>query len=85
MREMHKKEIVQRILDWMRRNRLALLYPVLAFVIEMTAVFAVEKNPFFTRPFLFLGTVLLFTGVILLFTNNRVRLAIGSVLLAVQE
>ena len=81
---MNKQETMQKIRDWMYRNRIALLYPILALVVEMTAVFAVEGNPFFNRPFLFLGLVIVLTGVIFLFKNNGVRLAVGVFWLALQ-
>ena len=81
---MNKQETLQKIRSWVQRNRLAVLYPILAVIIEMVAVFAVENNPFFTRPFLFLGLIGLLTGIILLFSDNRIRLLIGSLLLAVQ-
>lgn len=81
---MNKQETIQKLRDWLLRNRLALLYPILAVIIEMTAVFAVEGNPFFNRPFLFLGLVIMLTGVILLFKDNRARLAIGTFWLAIQ-
>ena len=76
-------EVLKKIGNWVKVNRMALIYPVLAIVIEMTAVFAVEGTPFLTHPLLSLGLLAVWTGLLLILPDNRARLAVGGVLLVV--
>ncbi len=80
---MNIREVLKKIGNWMKVNRMALIYPVLAIVIEMTAVFAVEGTPFLTHPLLSLGLLAVLTGILLILPDNRARLAVGGVLLVV--
>ena len=77
------REVLKKIGNWVKVNRMALIYPVLAIVIEMTAVFAVEGTPFLTHPLLSLGLLAVLTGLLLILPDNRARLAVGGVLLVV--
>ena len=77
-------KIWKNIWQWIKNNRLAVLYFIFAIFIEMIAVFTVEGNPFLTRPFIALGVVILLTALVLLIPNERARFIIYAVLLAVQ-
>lgn len=79
-----KNTIMKKIIGWLKTNRVAALYFLFAICIEMIAVFTVEKNPFFSRPFISLGVLLMFTALVLLIPNERVRVVVYTVLLAVQ-
>ena len=78
------KMVLKKTADWLKENRLAVIYPILAVLIEMTAVFAVEGTPFLSRPLLSLGLMGFIFGVILLLRDNRARLVVGAVMLVLQ-
>ena len=84
MEKTEKNATMKKILDWLKTNRLAVLYFFFAVFIEMIAVFTVEKNPFFDRPFIALGVLLVFTALVLLIPNERARFIIYAALLAAQ-
>lgn len=81
---MDKQKVKQTSVDWLKDNRLAMLYPILAIIMEMTAVFAIEGSPFLTRPFLSLGVMVFFFALLLLIKDNRIRLVVGACMLIVQ-
>ncbi len=81
---MKNKVFWTKTLEWLKKNQFPLIYFVLAIVIEMTAVFAVEGNVFMSRPMLMLGLFIFFVGGLLLIPDDRIRLAVGGVLLAAQ-
>ncbi len=69
---------------WIKENSLILLYFLFAVIIEMTAVFVVEGNPFLTRPFLSLGLLVLICGALLFIKSHRARVIVCAVLLGLQ-
>ena len=81
---MEKREMTKKIFGWLKENRLAVLYFVFAVLVEMIAVFSVEKNPFMARPFISLGVLVAITLLTLLIPNQRIRFIVYAVLLAVQ-
>ncbi|MBQ8394029.1 MAG: LTA synthase family protein [Clostridia bacterium] len=81
---MKMRLFAQKLWEWVKKNQLTVIYFTFAVLIEMTAVFTVEGNPFFTRPFIFLGFILAICGLVSLIPNNRVRLVIFTVLLVLQ-
>ena len=81
---MKMRLFAQKLWGWVKKNQLTVIYFAFAVLIEMTAVFTVEGNPFFTRPFIFLGFILAFCGLISLLPNRRAQLVIFTVLLALQ-
>lgn len=81
---MEKAKIWKNIRNWIKENRLAVMYFVFAICIEMIAVFTVEGNPFLRRPFIALGVLLLLTALVLLIPNDKARFIIYAVLLAAQ-
>lgn len=81
---MKMRLFAEKLWGWIKKNQLAVIYFTFAVFIEMTAVFTVEGNPFFTRPFIFLGVILAVCGLVSLIPNNRVRLVIFTVFLALQ-
>ncbi|MBQ8405653.1 MAG: LTA synthase family protein [Clostridia bacterium] len=78
------KNVFNKIWEWIKINRLVVIYFFLAILIEMSVVFSVEKTPFMTRPFLGLGLLIALAGVLLLLPNNMVKLIVGTVMLVVQ-
>ncbi len=74
----------KKTLEWLKINRLAVLYFVFAVIIEMMSVFAVEGNPIMSRPLIAIGLLLMITCLVLLTKRNSVRLIIYAILLAVQ-
>ena len=78
------KNVWQKIWEWIKINRLVVIYFFLAILIEMSVVFSVEKTPFMTRPFLALGLLIAIAGGLLLLPNNMVKLIVGTVMLVVQ-
>lgn len=72
------------IKEWLRTNKIVVIYFVYAILIEMIAVFAVEGNPFITSPFIFLGLLFVITGITLIFKSNRTRFVFCSVFLVAQ-
>lgn len=81
---MEIKRILNKIVEWLKENRLVALYPVLAILIESTAVFVVEGTPFLTRPFLSLGLLAFICGILLLLPNDKVKLIVVTVTLITQ-
>ena len=75
------RKFASKVWNWIRENSLIVLYFIFAIGIEMVAVYAVEGDPFMTRPFLSLGLLLFICGILFLFKSNRARLVIGSILL----
>ena len=75
---------MQKVKDWIKENRLVLIYFVFAVLIEMTAVFVVEGSPILTRPFLSLGLLILLCGIALLIKSNLARLIVCAVFLILQ-
>lgn len=84
MEKPEKNTMIKRIVGWLKVNRLSTLYFVFAALIEMIAVFTIEKNPFFDRPFIALGVLIALTAAVLLIPNARVRFVVYAVLLAAQ-
>lgn len=82
--EKGKETIIKKILGWLKVNRLSVMYFVFAALLEMIAVFTVEKNPFFDRPFIALGVLIALTVAVLFIPNERIRVIVYAVLLAVQ-
>ena len=78
------KNVLKKIWEWIKINRLVVIYFFLAILIEMSVVFSVEKTPFVTRPFLALGLLIILAGALLLLPSNMVKLIVGTVLLFVQ-
>ncbi len=78
---MDGKSIVKKARDWFKEHQLVVIYPVFAIIIEMAAVFSVEKTPFFTSPFLIIAFLTICVGGLLLLNNNRWRLFVGLGLL----
>ncbi|MBO5411901.1 MAG: sulfatase-like hydrolase/transferase [Clostridia bacterium] len=74
----------KKTLEWLKINRLAVLYFVFAIIIEMMSVFAVEGNPIMSRPLIAIGLLLMITCLVLLTKRNKVRLIIYAILLGVQ-
>lgn len=70
--------------EWIKRNRLTVIYFFFAIAIEMVGVATVEKNPFMSRPFIGLGLLLIVSGLVMLTKNNYARMCIYGGLLAVQ-
>ncbi len=81
---MEKGKKLQAIIEWVKEQRLSVLYFLFAICIEMVAVFAVEGNPLLTRPFIALGVLLLATALVLYIPNLRVRMFVYTGLLGVQ-
>ncbi len=76
--------VLEKIKNWTKENVIVLIYFLFAVLIEMTAVFVVEGNPFITRPFLALGLLALVCGGVLFIPSNRARAITCAVLLILQ-
>lgn len=81
---MDKKVFWTKTRDWLKKNQLPLLYFGFAVIIEMMAVSAVEGSPFMDRPMLMFGLLVFFVGGMLAIPDNRIRIAVGGVLLVAQ-
>lgn len=78
------KNVLKKILEWTKINRLVVIYFFLAILIETSVVFSVEGTPFMTRPFLAFGFLMVLAGVLLLLPNNMAKLIVGTVMLFLQ-
>ena len=81
---MEKTKVFKRIIDWVKTNRLSVLYFLFAIAIEMVLVFTVEGNPFMTRPFVSLGLLFMATALVLYIPNLCVRAYTYTGLLVLQ-
>ena len=77
-------KVLQKVTEWIKNNRLVVIYFFLAILIEASVVFSVEGTPFMTRPLLALGFLVVLAGVLLLLPNNMSKLIVGTVLLFLQ-
>lgn len=78
------KNVLLKTWEWIKTNRLVVIYFFLAILIEASVVFSVEGTPFMTRPFLGLGILVALAGALLLIPHNMIRLIAGTLLLLVQ-
>lgn len=81
---MEKAKGFKRIIEWIKANRLSVLYFLFAVAIEMILVFTVEGNPFMTRPFVSLGILVMATALVLYIPNLNVRTYTYTGLLVLQ-
>ena len=72
------RKFASKVWDWIKENSLIVLYFIFAIGIEMVAVFAVEGDPFMTRPFLSLGLLLFICGILFFCRIHFQRLAAGT-------
>ena len=80
---MKNKEFWIKAWNWLKENQLPFIYFAFALIVEMTAVFTVEGNAFMSRPMLMVGLLIFLVGGLLAIPSDKIRLAIGGVLLAV--
>lgn len=81
---MKKANFATKTWGFIKEHRLVVLYFLFAICIEMVAVFAVEGNPFMTRPLLSLGLLLFLCGVLFTVKGTRARTLVGGVFLITQ-
>lgn len=81
---MEKAKTFKKIIEWIKNNRLSVIYFFFAIAIEMILVFTVEGNPFMTRPFVALGMLVMTTALVLYIPNLCVRVYTYTGLLALQ-
>lgn len=73
-----------RFLNWLSENRIAIMFVTIAIIVELMAVFYVDKSLVITKPWVGLGLLILFTGIIGVIKNNLARWIIGIIGLVVQ-
>lgn len=75
---------MKKIKKWIIKNNIVVIYFVYAILIEMIGVFAVEKNPFMTKPFISLGFLITITAIALIIKSNLKRFIFCSIFLVLQ-
>ena len=81
---MEMQYVKNKIMAVLKKNLLLILYPLLAMVIEMTAVFVVEKTIWCSNALLALGLLMTCVGILWVLNNDRLRLYVGLGMLIVQ-
>ncbi len=79
-----KNAAIIKIEKWLDINKIVAVYFVYAILIEMISVFAVEKNPFITSPFIALGILISVSAIALIIKNNKSRFIFCAVFLVFQ-
>lgn len=77
------RNIIKNIADWIKVNRLAVMFFLFACVMEMSATFIVEGTFLISRPFIGLGLLLMITALVSLIKKDRVRLLVYAIVLVV--
>ncbi len=74
-----------RILAFIKTNLTVILFVVFSVLIEMISVYSIEKSPFISYPWIWLGLLFLIAGIMLMIKSELVRLIIGVSFMAVQS
>lgn len=82
--KVNENKFLSKVVAWIKRNRMFVLYVLFAIFIEMGAVWTVEGDPFMSRPFLALGVLIVIGSLILFIPNDRVRMIVYATLLGAQ-
>lgn len=70
--------------QWAKENCIVLIYILFSVIIEMVAVYAIEKNLWISRPYVELGILIFFASLIYMIPKNKLRFFITILLLLVQ-
>lgn len=82
--KVNENKFLSKVVAWMKRNRMFVLYVLFAILIEMASVWTVEGDPFMSRPFLALGVLIAVGSLILFIPNDRARMIVYATLLGLQ-
>lgn len=82
--KIEENKFLSKVVKWMKKNRMFLIYALFAILIEIASVWTVEGDPFMSRPFLALGALIAVGSLILFIPNDRVRMIVYGSLLGLQ-
>ena len=68
--------------QWAKENCIVLIYILFSVIIEMVAVYAIEKNLWISRPYVELGILIFFASLIYMIPKNKLRFFITILLLS---
>ena len=67
------------------KNLTVILFFVFSILIEMIAVYSIEKNPFISHPWIGLGALITVSGIMVMIKSEQTRLIIGLIFLILQS
>lgn len=74
----------QKLKQWFIDNKIVIIYFIFAFFIDVIGVFAVEKSPIISKPFILIGFLLFVSGIALQFKSNIKRFVFCIIFIVVQ-
>ena len=74
----------QKLKQWFIDNQIVIIYFIFAFFIDVIGVFAVEKSPIISKPFILIGFLLFVSGIALQFKSNIKRFVFCIIFIVVQ-
>ena len=74
----------QKLKKWLTDNQIVVVYFIFAFLIDLIGVFAVEKSPAISKPFILIGFLLFISGIALQFKSNIKRFVFCTIFIVLQ-
>ena len=70
---------------FLKTNLTVIMYFIFAMIIEMIAVFSIEKSPFISYPWIGFGLLLIISGIMIGIKSEKAKIITGLIFLIIQS
>ena len=75
----------KKIITFLQKNLTVIMFFIFSILIEVIAVYSIEKTPFISHPWIWLGFLILISGCMIMTKSELARLIIGLIFMIIQS
>lgn len=77
--------MIKKTRSFIQKNLTVILFFIFSILIEMIAVYSIEKSPFLSHPWIWLGALITVCGIMIMVKKERAKIIIGLVFMILQS